>query len=57
MPPQTDVHWLSESGVIDCTVLLGPSPHQLFAQYARFTGSIELIVTYYLKNEAWRGAL
>ncbi|XP_054597850.1 neutral alpha-glucosidase C [Nothobranchius furzeri] len=35
---QTDVHWLSESGVIDCMVLLGPSPHQLFHQYAQLTG-------------------
>ncbi|XP_034015266.1 neutral alpha-glucosidase C isoform X2 [Thalassophryne amazonica] len=36
--PQTDVHWLSESGVIDCTVLLGPSPQELFSQYAQLTG-------------------
>ncbi|XP_041809361.1 neutral alpha-glucosidase C isoform X2 [Chelmon rostratus] len=36
--PQTDVHWLSESGVIDCVVLLGPSPQQLFSQYAQLTG-------------------
>ncbi|XP_041668639.1 neutral alpha-glucosidase C isoform X2 [Cheilinus undulatus] len=36
--PQTDVHWLSESGVIDFTVLLGPSPPQLFSQYAQLTG-------------------
>ncbi|KAF7653204.1 hypothetical protein LDENG_00086110 [Lucifuga dentata] len=36
--PQTDVRWLSESGVIDCTVLLGPSPLQLFTQYAQLTG-------------------
>ncbi|XP_076002875.1 neutral alpha-glucosidase C [Genypterus blacodes] len=36
--PQTDVHWLSESGVIDCMVLLGPSPQQLFSQYAQMTG-------------------
>nr|XP_033499233.1 neutral alpha-glucosidase C isoform X1 [Epinephelus lanceolatus] len=36
--PQTDVHWLSESGVIDCVVLLGPSPQQLFTQYAQLTG-------------------
>ncbi|CAG5866817.1 unnamed protein product, partial [Menidia menidia] len=36
--PQADVHWLSESGVIDCTVLLGPGPHQLLAQYAQLTG-------------------
>ncbi|XP_074516018.1 neutral alpha-glucosidase C isoform X1 [Sebastes fasciatus] len=38
MEPQTDVHWLSESGVIDCVVLLGPSPQQLFTQYAQLTG-------------------
>ncbi|XP_038158687.1 neutral alpha-glucosidase C-like, partial [Cyprinodon tularosa] len=36
--PQTDVHWLSESGVIDCMVLLGPRPQQLFKQYAQLTG-------------------
>uniref|UniRef100_A0A3Q0S4C4 Glucosidase alpha, neutral C n=1 Tax=Amphilophus citrinellus TaxID=61819 RepID=A0A3Q0S4C4_AMPCI len=36
--PQTDVHWLSESGVIDCMVLLGPSPQQHFTQYAQLTG-------------------
>uniref|UniRef100_A0A671XBB1 Glucosidase alpha, neutral C n=1 Tax=Sparus aurata TaxID=8175 RepID=A0A671XBB1_SPAAU len=35
---QTDVHWLSESGVIDCVVLLGPGPQQLFSQYAQLTG-------------------
>lgn len=38
LQPQTDVHWLSESGVIDCVVLLGPSPQQLFSQYAQLTG-------------------
>ncbi|KAM8916133.1 neutral alpha-glucosidase C isoform 5-T9 [Spinachia spinachia] len=38
MEPQTDVHWLSESGVIDCVVLLGPGPQQLFTQYAQMTG-------------------
>ncbi|KAI4797612.1 hypothetical protein KUCAC02_024974 [Chaenocephalus aceratus] len=26
--PQTNVHWLSESGLIDCLVLLGPGPQQ-----------------------------
>uniref|UniRef100_A0A8C3G4V9 Glucosidase alpha, neutral C n=1 Tax=Cyclopterus lumpus TaxID=8103 RepID=A0A8C3G4V9_CYCLU len=36
--PQTDVHWLSESGVIDCMVLLGPGPQQLFTQYGQLTG-------------------
>uniref|UniRef100_A0A667Y995 Glucosidase alpha, neutral C n=1 Tax=Myripristis murdjan TaxID=586833 RepID=A0A667Y995_9TELE len=34
----TDVHWLSESGVIDCMILLGPDPQQLFTQYAQLTG-------------------
>ncbi|XP_070835122.1 neutral alpha-glucosidase C [Chaetodon trifascialis] len=38
MQPHTDVHWLSESGVIECVVLLGPSPQQLFSQYAQLTG-------------------
>ncbi|XP_058472345.1 neutral alpha-glucosidase C [Solea solea] len=38
MRPHTDVHWLSESGVIDCVVLLGPGPQQLFSQYAQLTG-------------------
>lgn len=38
MQPQTDVHWLSESGVIDCVVLLGPGPKQLLSQYAQLTG-------------------
>ncbi|MEQ2316298.1 hypothetical protein AMECASPLE_031181, partial [Ameca splendens] len=36
--PQSDVHWISESGVIDCIILLGPRPHQLFKQYAQLTG-------------------
>ncbi|XP_036006347.1 neutral alpha-glucosidase C isoform X2 [Fundulus heteroclitus] len=36
--PQTDVRWLSESGVIDCMILLGPRPQQLFKQYAQLTG-------------------
>ncbi|XP_077392790.1 neutral alpha-glucosidase C-like [Festucalex cinctus] len=36
--PHTDVHWLSESGVIDCMVLLGPTPAQMYRQYAELTG-------------------
>ncbi|XP_061700761.1 neutral alpha-glucosidase C isoform X2 [Syngnathoides biaculeatus] len=36
--PHTDVHWLSESGVIDCLVLLGPSPAEMYRQYAQLTG-------------------
>ncbi|KAM9466325.1 neutral alpha-glucosidase C isoform 3-T3 [Clarias gariepinus] len=36
--PQIDVSWVSESGQIDCFVLLGPSPAQVFLQYAKLTG-------------------
>ncbi|XP_026789986.3 neutral alpha-glucosidase C [Pangasianodon hypophthalmus] len=36
--PQTDVSWVSESGQIDCFILLGPSPAQVFSQYAQLTG-------------------
>ncbi|XP_055361355.1 neutral alpha-glucosidase C [Betta splendens] len=38
LQPETDVHWLSESGVIDSLVLLGPSPQEVFHQYAQLTG-------------------
>ncbi|XP_075905651.1 neutral alpha-glucosidase C isoform X2 [Nelusetta ayraudi] len=36
--PQTALHLLSESGIIDCVVLLGPSPQELFSQYGQLTG-------------------
>ncbi|TSQ46677.1 Neutral alpha-glucosidase C [Bagarius yarrelli] len=36
--PQIDVSWVSESGIIDCFILLGPSPDQVFSQYAQLTG-------------------
>lgn len=44
---QTDVHWLSESGVIDCTILLGPAPRQLFKQYAELTGAQKWLQIYW----------
>uniref|UniRef100_A0A674MHA5 Neutral alpha-glucosidase AB n=1 Tax=Takifugu rubripes TaxID=31033 RepID=A0A674MHA5_TAKRU len=37
--PQTDVRWISESGIIDAFILLGPTPKDLFAQYASLTGT------------------
>lgn len=37
--PQIDVSWVSESGIIDCFILLGPSPTQVFFQYAQLTGT------------------
>lgn len=36
--PQTDVRWISESGIIDAFILLGPTPKDLFSQYASLTG-------------------
>ncbi|XP_068117348.1 neutral alpha-glucosidase AB isoform X2 [Hyperolius riggenbachi] len=37
--PQTDVRWMSESGIIDFFLLLGPSPTAVFKQYASLTGT------------------
>nr|XP_006130414.1 neutral alpha-glucosidase C isoform X1 [Pelodiscus sinensis]XP_025044103.1 neutral alpha-glucosidase C isoform X1 [Pelodiscus sinensis] len=37
--PQTDVRWMSESGIIDVFLLMGPSPFDLFKQYAQLTGT------------------
>jgi len=39
---QIDTHWISESGVIDVYVFLGPTPKQLFKQYSGLTGTTEL---------------
>uniref|UniRef100_A0A4W3JLY0 Uncharacterized protein n=1 Tax=Callorhinchus milii TaxID=7868 RepID=A0A4W3JLY0_CALMI len=36
--PGTDVRWMSESGVIDVYMLLGPTAGEVCAQYARLTG-------------------
>ncbi|TRY55081.1 hypothetical protein DNTS_034510 [Danionella cerebrum] len=37
--PQTDVRWISESGIIDVFILLGPGPSDVFSQYASLTGT------------------
>ncbi|XP_061756155.1 neutral alpha-glucosidase AB isoform X4 [Nerophis ophidion] len=37
--PQTDVRWISESGIIDVFIMLGPTPNDVFAQYASLTGT------------------
>ncbi|XP_061644633.1 neutral alpha-glucosidase AB isoform X1 [Phyllopteryx taeniolatus] len=37
--PQTDVHWFSESGIIDVFIMLGPTPKDVFSQYASLTGT------------------
>lgn len=36
--PQTDVRWISESGIIDVFIMLGPTPKDIFSQYASLTG-------------------
>ena len=37
--PQIDTHWMSESGIIDIFILLGPRPYDVFKQYASLTGT------------------
>ncbi|XP_030647967.1 neutral alpha-glucosidase AB isoform X2 [Chanos chanos] len=37
--PQTDVRWISESGIIDVFIMLGPKPKDVFTQYASLTGT------------------
>ena len=39
---QIDTHWMSESGIIDVFVMLGPRPHDVFKQYAALTGPAAL---------------
>jgi len=36
---QINTHWFSESGIIDVFFMLGPTPHDVFRQYARITGT------------------
>lgn len=36
---QTDVHWMSESGIIDVFLLTGPTPSDVFKQYSSLTGT------------------
>uniref|UniRef100_A0A8C7MZK3 Glucosidase II alpha subunit a n=1 Tax=Oncorhynchus kisutch TaxID=8019 RepID=A0A8C7MZK3_ONCKI len=37
--PQTDVRWISESGIIDVFIMLGPRPNDVFTQYSSLTGT------------------
>ena len=39
---QIDTHWMSESGIIDVFILLGPKSHDVFKQYAALTGTTTL---------------
>lgn len=38
----TKTHWMSESGILDILLLPGPSPDNLFKQYAILTGTTPL---------------
>ncbi|XP_066464644.1 neutral alpha-glucosidase C isoform X2 [Eleutherodactylus coqui] len=37
--PKTNVRWMSESGVVDVFLLMGPTPYDVFKQYAQLTGT------------------
>lgn len=37
--PEVDVHWMSEAGVIDVFVMVGPSPADVMRQYTTLTGT------------------
>ncbi|KII95544.1 glycoside hydrolase family 31 protein [Plicaturopsis crispa FD-325 SS-3] len=38
----TATHWISESGILDVFILPGPTPDEIFQQYARLTGTTAL---------------
>uniref|UniRef100_A0A8C3KDR0 Glycoside hydrolase family 31 N-terminal domain-containing protein n=1 Tax=Calidris pygmaea TaxID=425635 RepID=A0A8C3KDR0_9CHAR len=40
--PLTDVRWMSESGIIDVFLLMGPTAFDLFKQFAQLTGTNSL---------------
>ncbi|RDB25094.1 Neutral alpha-glucosidase AB [Hypsizygus marmoreus] len=38
----TETHWISESGILDVFLMPGPTPNDIFRQYARLTGTTVL---------------
>ncbi|EMD31533.1 glycoside hydrolase family 31 protein [Gelatoporia subvermispora B] len=42
VPKSTHTHWISESGIMDIFLMPGPTPADVFAQYARLTGTSAL---------------
>ena len=40
--PQTHTHWISESGLLDVFVFLGPSPQDVLGSYSELTGYTQL---------------
>lgn len=48
--PTMDTHWMSESGIMDLFVMMGPKPHDVSNQYSTLTGSITLPpVSFFIK--------
>ncbi|EIN06673.1 alpha-glucosidase [Punctularia strigosozonata HHB-11173 SS5] len=41
-PKSTNTHWISESGILDIFILPGPTPRDVFKQYAGLTGTTAL---------------
>lgn len=41
-PKSTNTHWMSESGILDLFLLPGPTPEEIFKQYAALTGAAPL---------------
>lgn len=40
--PQIDTHWISETGLIDVYIFMGPKPVDIFRQFMEFFGSMPL---------------
>lgn len=40
--PQVDLHFMSESGIVDVFFMMGPRPHDVFKQYAGLSGTAPL---------------
>ncbi|XP_053330417.1 neutral alpha-glucosidase C [Spea bombifrons] len=40
--PQLNVRWMSESGIVDAFLMMGPTPQDVFKQYAQLTGTQSL---------------
>lgn len=49
--PQVDVHFMSESGIIDVFFMMGPRPYDVFRQYSALTGTAPLPPVSYQRQE------